>query len=201
MKKYTDIIQKYTSRFGNIAGRYAAMLIFILFAGLIGFLVMTIGQLAQAEPPETAIIEKQQAIKSPTVETNSFALINTLTDRSQEITSSFDNSRCNPFADNGNQDLSSNCVYQAAKILGGILYLNQTDADQRSEALGQQFSQCQSDKPKVLIRVDRENENYETTVGLESPRTVNIWLSSNPEHRQLYLYGPDNISLETKVCN
>lgn len=91
-----DLLQKLKPSVGFVK-RYALFMFFIIFLGLLGFLVFRINQYARVEPTEDAIQEKLKAVQRPRVDQSALEKIQQLQAQNVEVNSLFDKARQNPF--------------------------------------------------------------------------------------------------------
>ena len=79
--------------------KHSIICFFIVFGGLAGFLVMKVGNLAQAEPTQFQVDDKLSTIKVAKVDTIALQVIRSLKSRESNTATSFDTTRTNPFED------------------------------------------------------------------------------------------------------
>lgn len=76
---------------------YAVFIFFIIFLGLMGFLIFRINHYARVEPTDDAIQDKLKAVQRPRVDQAALDKIQQLQAQNVEVNSLFDNARQNPF--------------------------------------------------------------------------------------------------------
>jgi hypothetical protein len=77
--------------------KYAAFIFVLIIAAVFGFLIWRIGVLANAEPSDTAVEDKLQAVIRPKIDQKAIDQINDLQSQNVDIKSVFSPDRSNPF--------------------------------------------------------------------------------------------------------
>lgn len=77
--------------------RHMFTIIFVLAAGLYGFLIWQINVLNHREPNETAVIQGIEQVKRPNIDTQTADKLKALEDNSQDVKALFKTARENPF--------------------------------------------------------------------------------------------------------
>jgi len=81
----------------KLTTKYLHMIIFIIFAIMIGTVVQRAGDLSNSEPSATAIKDKINSLGTKKVDQESLNKLKELQEQSVSIESLFDNGRTNPF--------------------------------------------------------------------------------------------------------
>lgn len=78
-------------------GRYVGVLIFLLFAGSYGFIILKMNTMSTAAVDESKVTEQVQALATPRIDEDAIKQLQTLKDNSVNVQALFDESRTNPF--------------------------------------------------------------------------------------------------------
>ncbi len=80
--------------------RYGVIMVFIGFAGIYAYLIVTSSQLSQAEPSDAAVSEKYQGIKRPKMDPAIAQKLSELQDQNVTFQALINDARNNPFEEN-----------------------------------------------------------------------------------------------------
>lgn len=79
--------------------KYIPILVFMIFAGMCGYIVWTSGQQALREPAEGAILDQVSSSSRPNLDDNAAETLRSLEDQNIEVKALFEESRNNPFVE------------------------------------------------------------------------------------------------------
>lgn len=101
MKNISDL-KELTKKFDpamRFIKRYVSLIFILLIVIVLGFLVMRIGQLANAEPTQEAIDLKLSEVKRTKIDQSAIDKIQQLKDQNIQVQTLFQQARDNPFKD------------------------------------------------------------------------------------------------------
>lgn len=78
---------------------YVPMFVFIIFAGMCGYIIWTSSQQALREPPEGAVLDQISSSSRPELDDKAAETLQNLEDQNIEVKTLFEESRNNPFAE------------------------------------------------------------------------------------------------------
>lgn len=95
LKDIPETIKPYLARLR----KYLALVVFMIFMGMYGFLVLRINTLASAKPSDAAVTEKLKTVQRPRVDERAAEKMQKLEDQNVSIQTLFNEARQNPFAE------------------------------------------------------------------------------------------------------
>lgn len=99
MKLDTSNLLEQLLRATHILRQRAAIICFIIFAIIYGYIMVTVSNLSQQEPSETAVKEKLTKVAKPKVDESVAQTMLGLEERNVTIRSIFEEARANPFTE------------------------------------------------------------------------------------------------------
>lgn len=95
MKDYKKQLKSLARKVQN----YIPTIVFVIFAGMCGFIIWTSSQQALREPAEGAVLDQISSSSRPNLDDNAAETLQNLEDQNIEVKALFEESRNNPFAE------------------------------------------------------------------------------------------------------